>query len=149
MNARSRCAALAVIVAVGLTGCSDDSDTASDRSTTTRAETTTTSAALSSSTSSAPTTTAEGGDQSSSPEAVEIVDFTFEPTPLEVEAGTTITFTNGDEVPHTATSTDAPSSFDTGELAGGSSGEITVDEPGTYRYQCGIHPDMQGEIEAR
>jgi plastocyanin len=140
---RTRLAACAVLIALGLTACSDDDDDVSTaRSTTTEAEASTTAAEET-------TTTAAGGGGGAEAGAgtVEIVDFRFQPSPLEVDAGTTVTFTNGDETTHTATSTDGPASFDTGEIGGGASGEVTVDEPGTYQYQCGIHPDMLGTIE--
>ncbi|MGI8477693.1 MAG: plastocyanin/azurin family copper-binding protein, partial [Thermomicrobiales bacterium] len=50
-------------------------------------------------------------------ESVAIADFSFTPNALEVAAGTTVTWTNTDTVPHTATADDG--SFDSGPLAKG------------------------------
>ena len=70
-------------------------------------------------------------------DAVEIVEFNFEPEEITVPAGTTITFTNQDKAPHTATADDG--SFDTEELGKGDSAEETFDDPGTYAYYCRFH----------
>ena len=77
-------------------------------------------------------------------DAVEIVEFVFEPEEITVPAGTTVTFTNQDKAPHTATADD--SSFDTEELGQGDSAEETFDEPGTYSYYCRFHVFMKGSV---
>lgn len=76
--------------------------------------------------------------------AVEIVDFTFGPSTLEIAAGTTVTWTNLDSAPHTATADDG--SFDSGRLENGGTFSQTFDTPGTYTYFCEIHPRMTGTI---
>jgi len=83
-------------------------------------------------------------EQKMAGDAVEIVEFNFEPEEITVPAGTTITFTNQDEAPHTATADD--SSFDTKELGKGDSAEATFDEPGTYPYYCRFHAFMKGSV---
>lgn len=75
---------------------------------------------------------------------VSIEDFSFAPADLTVSQGDTVTVTNDDDVTHTLTADDG--SFDTGELAKGST-TITVDEPGSYTYHCEIHTYMKGTIE--
>lgn len=98
-----------------------------------------------------PSPTAAGG-----PATVAIERFTFMPGELEVEAGTTITFVNTDEVLHTVTAgtveAQQPDRFD-GQLDGVGPGdasfELTLDEPGTYPYVCTRHlgvPGMSGTI---
>jgi plastocyanin len=77
-------------------------------------------------------------------DAVEIVEFKYEPEALTVPAGTTVTFTNQDAAPHTATADD--DSFDTGSLAKDDSAEETFDEPGTYSYFCRFHVFMKGSV---
>lgn len=77
-------------------------------------------------------------------DAVTIVDFAFDPPDLEVAAGTSVTFTNEDGATHTATAED--DAFDTGDLGQGDTGEVTLDEPGTYAYLCSIHNYMTGTI---
>ncbi len=75
---------------------------------------------------------------------VTIVDFAFDPPELRVAAGTTVTWTNRDGVPHTATAGDG--SFDTGTIDGGASGEATFDTAGSFSYACAFHPTMTGTI---
>lgn len=75
---------------------------------------------------------------------VTIVDFVFDPPDLEVAAGSTVTFTNEDGATHTATADD--DAFDTGDLGQGDTGEVTLDEPGTYAYLCSIHNYMTGTV---
>lgn len=76
--------------------------------------------------------------------------FAFDPDPVRVEAGTTVTWTNRDEILHTVTSgvrDDADGMFDI-ELDGpGSVAEHTFDTPGTYAYHCSVHPGMDGVVE--
>ncbi len=75
---------------------------------------------------------------------VEIVDFAFDPAEVRIAAGTTVTWTNRDSVPHTATADDG--SFDTGAIDGGASASHTFDAPGTFSYVCAFHPSMTGSI---
>ncbi len=76
--------------------------------------------------------------------AVDIADFAFDPDPLEIPVGTTVTWTNQDTAPHTATADDG--SFDSGRLDNGGTFSFTFDTPGTYPYHCDIHPRMTGTI---
>lgn len=74
---------------------------------------------------------------------VEIADFKFDPPTITVKAGGTVTWTNSDTAPHTATLDD---DFDTGDLEKGDSKSETFDKPGTYDYVCDIHPFMHGTV---
>lgn len=76
---------------------------------------------------------------------VRIQDYSFQPGNLRVSAGTSITWTNRDGVPHTATARDG--SWDTGILRTGESATIVMTEPGVYDYYCLPHPTMQARIE--
>lgn len=76
--------------------------------------------------------------------SVDIVDFTFGPGSVTITAGGTVTWTNSDSAPHTATGDGG--SFDTGTIDSGGSASITFDTPGTYSYICSIHPDMTGTV---
>jgi plastocyanin len=76
--------------------------------------------------------------------AVEIVDFAFSPATLTITAGDTVTWTNGDPVVHTATSTTG--AWDSGDLEMGESYSLTFAEPGTFDYLCTPHPSMTGRI---
>ena len=76
--------------------------------------------------------------------AIDIVDFAFNPASVEVTEGTTVTWTNQDSAPHTATGDNGE--FDTGQLAQGGSASVTFDTAGTYAYHCAVHPDMVASI---
>ena len=75
---------------------------------------------------------------------VTVQDFSFGPGRLEIKPGTTVTWTNGGQVVHTATAEDG--SFDTGEIQPGESGSVTFSRPGTYPYNCTPHPFMKGAV---
>lgn len=90
------------------------------------------------------TTSIGGGDGNSATE-VEIVEFTFDPDPIEVEAGDEVTWTNEDSAPHTATADDG--SFDTGTLDKGKAATVKFEAAGTFPYFCEIHPTMHGTVE--
>jgi plastocyanin len=87
---------------------------------------------------------ADDGSTDAAGESVDIQDFAFSPDTLEISVGTTVTWTNGDAAPHTATAEDG--AFDSGSLATGDSYSFTFEEPGTYSYFCEFHPNMQGTI---
>jgi plastocyanin len=71
-------------------------------------------------------------------QAARIVDFDFSPGQLTVEAGTTVTWTNTGQRPHTAT--DRGGTFDTRPIAPGASAKVTLSTPGTYYYFCRVNP---------
>jgi plastocyanin len=73
---------------------------------------------------------------------VSISMFTFSPATIDVMAGTTITFVNDDEVPHTVTVNGTTE----GELAAGDSIDVTFDAPGEYQITCDFHPDMSATV---
>jgi plastocyanin len=76
--------------------------------------------------------------------AVTIQGFAFGPAAVEVPVGGTVTWTNQDSAPHTATADDG--SFDTGQLGQGASGSATFNTAGTFAYGCTIHPNMRGSV---
>jgi plastocyanin len=75
---------------------------------------------------------------------VSVVDFAFEPGTVTVPVGVTVTWTNTGSRPHTVTADDG--SFDSGRLDPGEQFSQTFDQPGTFTYHCGFHPEMQGSI---
>lgn len=75
---------------------------------------------------------------------VVIEGFAYSPNPITVKAGTTITVENKDSATHTLTADDG--SLDTGNLAQGESGTITVPATGEIAYHCAIHDYMKGVI---
>ena len=66
----------------------------------------------------------------------------FNPTPLNISVGATVTWTNHDGVPNTVTS----SGFDSGDLPSAPTFRHTFDKAGTFLYRCTIHPSMVGTV---
>ena len=76
-------------------------------------------------------------------QAVEIGDGFFGPSSLTVTVGDTVTWTNGDDSPHTVT---ADGAFDSGNIEPGQSFSHTFTEPGTFTYVCQYHDEMVATI---
>jgi amicyanin len=75
--------------------------------------------------------------------AVKIGNFTFGPQDLKVKAGTTVTWTNEDDMPHTIVS---PNSFRSKVLETDGTYSFTFTTPGAYKYFCSLHPHMTGTV---
>lgn len=75
---------------------------------------------------------------------VSIVDFSFDPSELNVATGDTVEWTNDGAAPHTATATDQ--SFDTGVIDPGGNASHTFDKAGAVDYFCAFHPSMTGIV---
>jgi quinohemoprotein ethanol dehydrogenase len=73
------------------------------------------------------------------------VEYAYWPARTRVKVGSTVTFTNVGDVPHSATAL-AKGVWDTGTLAKGDSKAITFLEPGDYYYICTPHPWMYGQV---
>lgn len=73
-----------------------------------------------------------------------VKNFMFQPTSLTVKAGSTVTWTNMDEEPHTVVSTGGV--FRSNALDTKDSFSFKFDKPGTYAFVCSIHPQMVGTI---
>jgi plastocyanin len=78
--------------------------------------------------------------------AVTIDDFAFSPQTITVPAGTTVTWTNKDDEPHTVTSAADPKLFKSAALDTDDKFSFTFTKPGTYQYFCAIHPHMTGIV---
>jgi plastocyanin len=76
--------------------------------------------------------------------AVKIDNFSFGPAAVTVPVGTTVTWTNRDDIPHTVVSTDGV--FKSKALDTDDKYSFVFDKPGTYSYFCSIHPKMTGQI---
>ena len=90
-------------------------------------------------------TAAEGAAEGST--VVMARDFMFAPTALTVAAGSTVTWTNRDDEPHTVVSEGGL--FRSAALDTNESFSFRFEKPGTYRYTCSIHPRMVGTIVVR
>jgi plastocyanin len=76
--------------------------------------------------------------------SVKIDNFTFEPAELTVKAGTTVTWTNRDDIPHTVVSA---GKFRSKALDTDDRYSFTFTSPGDYKYFCSLHPHMVGTIK--
>ena len=76
--------------------------------------------------------------------AVNILDFAYDPAAVETTVGTTVTWTNNDAVPHTAT--DNTGGFQSGKISAGESFSYTFAEAGTFDYFCEYHTGMKATI---
>ena len=76
--------------------------------------------------------------------AVTIDNFTFKNAVVTVKPGTTVTWTNGDEIPHTVVSKDGL--FKSKVLDTGDKFSFTFTKPGQFGYYCSIHPHMTGTV---
>jgi plastocyanin len=74
---------------------------------------------------------------------VKIDNFTFGPQWLTVKVGDTVTWTNGDDIPHTVVSI---GHYRSQALDSGERYTFTFTKRGTFKYFCGLHPQMQGTV---
>jgi plastocyanin len=77
-------------------------------------------------------------------QTVTIQDFRFSPVELTVQPGTTVTWVNEGDAPHTVTADDG--SFDSGRLQPGQSFSYTFQGQGTVAYHCEIHRQMTASV---
>ena len=77
---------------------------------------------------------------------VHIDNFTFGPGELRIKAGTSVTWTNRDDIPHTVADATDPKQTHSPPLDTGDSYTRRFDKPGAYRYFCTLHPTMQGVV---
>ena len=78
-------------------------------------------------------------------------DNSFDPNPIEINAGESVTWTNNDNEIHDITSGNEEEGnmgqeFSSGVLSSGKSFSHTFDKAGTYRYFCSFHESMTGEV---
>jgi plastocyanin len=77
---------------------------------------------------------------------VTIDNFAFGPAELTVPVGTTVTWTNRDDIPHTVTSGDTPRLFKSEPLDTDEHFAYRFDHAGRFAYFCSLHAHMQGVI---
>jgi plastocyanin len=75
---------------------------------------------------------------------VKIDNFVFGPQSLTISAGTTVTWINHDDIPHTVVSNDGV--FKSKVLDTDDKFSFTFAKPGTYPYFCSIHPKMTAKV---
>jgi len=77
---------------------------------------------------------------------VDMKDIQYVPKEITVKNGTTITWTNSDQVAHTVTHDSGPGDFDSGNIEPGKTFEQKFDEPGDVGVICTIHPNQTGTV---
>ena len=82
--------------------------------------------------------------QNSQAVEVKIDNFSFGPAELTVSVGTTVTWTNRDDIPHTVVSTDKV--FKSKVLDTDEKFSYTFTQAGSFPYFCSIHPKMTGKV---
>jgi plastocyanin len=99
------------------------------------------------------TTGGEGGGGGTSvsivPGSSSLTTDAFQPNPIQVGVGDTVTWTNDDAQPHTATSgqnATPDGTFDSGIMAPQGTFEHTFTEAGEFPYFCLLHPNMVGTV---
>ena len=78
---------------------------------------------------------------------VDIRDYKFIPPTLTIKAGTTVRWTNSEKRTTHSVQFLGPSGLESERLFPGESWQRTFDQPGSYPYTCGPHPEMKGGIE--
>ncbi len=87
---------------------------------------------------------AHAQEKTASTAEVKIDNFVFGPAAITVPAGTTVTWINQDDIPHTVVSTDKV--FKSKVLDTDEKFSFTFSKPGEYPYFCSIHPKMTGKV---
>ncbi|UPJ67377.1 cupredoxin family copper-binding protein [Bradyrhizobium sp. 191] len=75
---------------------------------------------------------------------VHIDNFVFQPAELKIRTGTTVTWTNRDDIPHTVVSV---GKFRSKTLDTNDRFSFTFTDAGDYKYFCSLHPHMTGMIK--
>jgi plastocyanin len=86
----------------------------------------------------------EAAQQQANATKVTIDNFSFTPQEITVPAGTTVTWVNQDDVPHTVASTD--NKFKSKALDTDDKFSFTFKDSGTYEYYCTVHPKMTAKV---
>lgn len=86
----------------------------------------------------------EQAEQKPAAMQVKIDNFNYEPREISVATGTTVVWTNRDDVPHTVTETN--DKFNSKAMDTDDQFSFTFKDPGTYEYYCALHPKMTGKV---
>jgi plastocyanin len=133
-----RLVGLAAVAAVGLSACGASASTAAAPPAATGDPTTM--AGMPATSAAAPAGPAVATDK------VTINNFAFMPASISVKTGSTVTWTNMDEEPHTVV--DGAHGIKSPVMGNqGATFSYTFSAPGTYSYNCSIHPFMSGTVE--
>ena len=91
----------------------------------------------------------EDGGQAAAADSTHVVvdNFSFAPATATVPVGTTVTWTNRDDIPHNVVNPEQK--FKSPVLDTNETFSHTFDVAGTFKYYCSIHPRMTGQVVVR
>ncbi len=121
---------IAAVTAVAVAGCGSDEDTASAPATAAPAA-------------SAPAATP--APASGTAVAIGMKGLQFGPKAVTIKVGTTVTWTNQEDIPHNVTA-DSGAKFKSGTFGKGGTFRFKATKAGTIKYECTIHPGMVGTL---
>lgn len=78
------------------------------------------------------------------PVTVRIENFTFNPAEITIKPGTTVTWENSDDIPHSVV--EEQNKFHSAALDTGEKFSMSFTDAGEVRYFCGLHPHMTGKV---
>lgn len=84
--------------------------------------------------------------KTSNSNTVSIKSYAFTPTTVTIAVGSTVTWINQDDDPHTVKSVEPDTTLKSAALDTHEKYSFTFTRPGVYKYFCTLHPHMQGEI---
>ncbi len=87
---------------------------------------------------------ASAGGNAESGQQIEIANFSFVPQTVTVKQGTTVTWVNRDDSPHTVVST--AKEFSSPAMDTSDTYTYTFNRPGSFEYYCSVHPHMRGKV---
>jgi plastocyanin len=76
--------------------------------------------------------------------SVHIDNFAFTPAEITITPGTTLTWVNGDDIPHTVVASNK--AFSSKVLDTDQQFSFTFTDAGTFEYFCSLHPHMKGKV---
>ncbi|MEU4191835.1 cupredoxin family copper-binding protein [Kribbella sp. NPDC026611] len=92
------------------------------------------------------TTSASPAGPAVAANSVDIKEFAFGPQSISVKVGTTVTWTNDDQDPHTVTSQNGNGPLKSSTLQNGDKYQFKFTKAGSFDYLCTIHPFMTGTV---
>jgi glucose/arabinose dehydrogenase/plastocyanin len=98
------------------------------------------------------TTTGDTSRVSILPDSSTMTDTAYQPNPVQISVGDTVTWTNDDSQPHTVTSGEDATPdgrFDSSTMTSDATFSHTFTEAGEYQYFCILHPNMVETVNVR
>ena len=78
---------------------------------------------------------------------VAILDYKYVPAALKIKVGTTVKWLNNEKRTTHSILFTGPGGFESERFFPGESWQRRFDQPGSFAYSCGPHPEMKGQVE--